>query len=152
MAAKDNNKPETADATEEKPTAEEALIKGEPVSREEEVKTITVGGTDIRVSTPAKLKPVPPLKTNALVRFKRPFRLGLQTFPVTRFGVMVPAGTVLPRDAVILKEKVKEAPEYQETKVEDLSPEGAPESKQVVADNPAQSANVQVGSGPKLNV
>lgn len=43
-----------------------------------------------------------PLKRDALVQLKNKFRAANTTYEPARFGVHIPAGTVLPRTAVIL--------------------------------------------------
>lgn len=45
-----------------------------------------------------------PLKNDALVLLKNKFRTATTTYEPTRFGVSIPAGTVLPKTALILED------------------------------------------------
>lgn len=46
-----------------------------------------------------------PLKHDALVQLKNKFRTRNTTYEPDRFGVVIPAGTVLPKSAVILDDR-----------------------------------------------
>lgn len=77
------------------------------------------------------------LENDSLVRLKRPFRVGLETYPPSRFGVVIPAGTVLPRDAIVLK-KVEPEPAVEEISAEELAKQQAEAEAKADADAKAK--------------
>lgn len=57
------------------------------------------------------------LLVDAIVRFKNTFYDGAQAYPVSRFGVHVPAGVTLPKTAEVLR-PVAEEPSEAQMKIE----------------------------------